>query len=153
MIIDDDDEWWMKEKQKVYLGGAGIFQVPKFDMPVAHRDKVGAIFGKRNGLHLRRYFIWGHFDPTSPVPHVDDHVVLGTHGDDILVIRWEGLHYKQTTGRKKKINIKDDKNRLQVVAKDEITANMTHTLQLEHFGRVTTNFFFENGKCFLTKTF
>jgi len=36
------------------------------------------------------------------------------------------------------INITDDKNRLQVVAKDEVTANMTHTLQPIHFGGVTT---------------
>jgi len=46
-----------RETKGFYLGRAGIFQVPEFDMPVAHRDKVGAIFGKRNGLNLRRYFI------------------------------------------------------------------------------------------------
>lgn len=47
-------------KQSVYLGGFGVVQVPKLDMPISCCDKIGAVTRKRHGCHFTRDFISSH---------------------------------------------------------------------------------------------
>ena len=56
-------------------------------MSNAHGNKIGAVLGKRDGLHLGGHLIRSDLDVGAPVPHVHDHVVLGAHRYHILVHR------------------------------------------------------------------
>ena len=60
-------------------------------MTISRRDEVIAVFGEADRLDFGADFVRGHFGTVSPIPHVDDHVVLGTHGHDVFVVRCEGL--------------------------------------------------------------
>jgi hypothetical protein len=78
-------------KEATNLGRSRIFQVPKFDVPVTHRHEVGAVLCKRDGLHLGRHLVGGHFDAATPVPHVDNHVVLRANRYHVLVVGRKSL--------------------------------------------------------------
>ncbi len=61
-------------------------------MPVPGRHKVVAVLRKGNGLDFGRDLVGGHLDVVVPVPHVDNHVLLGPHRDDVLAVGGKGHH-------------------------------------------------------------
>ena len=71
--------------------GAILANLPELDMSVSGGDEVVSVFRERNGLHFCRDLVGGHLDVVAPVPDVDDHVVLGPDGDDVLPVRRECL--------------------------------------------------------------
>lgn len=81
-----------KSEKSSNLGRPRIFEVPEFDVSVADRHEVGSIFGKGDGLHLGRHLVGSYFDATSPVPHVDNHVMLRTDRHHVFVIRRKCLN-------------------------------------------------------------
>jgi len=60
-------------------------------MAIAHGDEIAAIFGKTHGSHLGADFIRGHLEVGPPVEHVDNHVVLGAHRNQVLASGRKGL--------------------------------------------------------------
>ena len=70
---------------------ARVLEVPEFDVAIADRHEIRSILGERDGLHFGRHFVGRHLDPAAPVPHVDYHVVLRSHRNDVLVVRRECL--------------------------------------------------------------
>lgn len=83
----------LKSNEKTNLGRSRIFQVPKFDVPVTHRHEVGAVLCKRDGLHLGRHLVGGHFDAATPIPYVDNHVVLRANRHHVLVVGRKSLKH------------------------------------------------------------
>lgn len=78
-------------------------------MPVSHCDEVAAVFGKRQRLHFGANFVAGHLRATTPVPHVHDHVVLGSYAYNVLVSSAKCLKkptpFKDAKTREKSIRI------------------------------------------------
>lgn len=73
-----------------------VLEIPKFDMSIANGDKVVAILGKRDRLHLDSNLVRGDDVIVAPVPDINQHVVLGAHRYDILRIGRECLNGDNT---------------------------------------------------------
>ena len=65
-------------------------------MSVSRGDEVVSVLCEADGFDLGGHLVGGHLDVVAPVPNVDDHVVLGTHRDHILVVGGERLENKKT---------------------------------------------------------
>jgi len=59
---------------------------------VAHGNEIITILRETDGLYLAGNFVGRYFDVVSPVPYVDDHVVLRADRHDVLVAGREGLN-------------------------------------------------------------
>lgn len=70
---------------KSYLGTTRILQVPKLDVSVTYGNKIIAIFREADGLYFARNFVGCYFYVASPIPDVDNHVVLRTDRYNVLV--------------------------------------------------------------------
>lgn len=106
----------LKSNEKTNLGRSRIFQVPKFDVPVTHRHEVGAVLCKRDGLHLGRHLVGGHFDAATPIPYVDNHVVLRANRHHVLVVGRKSLKHfvrRNQEGSRKYITVKKQQQQQQ----------------------------------------
>jgi len=61
---------------------------------ITHGHKIAAILGKAHGSHLGADFIRGHLEVGPPVEHIDNHVVLGAHRNQVLASGRKGLRIK-----------------------------------------------------------
>lgn len=76
---------------ETHLGAPRVLQVPELHVSVSNSDEIISIFCKRDRFNFARDFVRGDFNVVPPVPNVNDHVVLGTDWNDVLVPRWKCL--------------------------------------------------------------
>lgn len=88
--------------QTTHLGASRHFKVPKLHMAVSYSNKIRAILCEADSLDLAGKLVGSDFYSSSPIPHIDNHVMLGSYGDYIL-LSWRKCLKKE---KKKKSTVK-----------------------------------------------
>lgn len=66
---------------------AATLQIPVFDVAIAHRHEVIAIFAEADGYDFGTDFVRGNFQVLLPIEHIDDHVMLAADRHQVFAGR------------------------------------------------------------------